>query len=177
MVSWPDGRRDEKKRNHYGDRVALLAQLRILYRDGRTDIFAIGPSELEGGDRPDRGSEIYPGETYNARQEKPDWSGPGYDDARGPASAFPITAKNLVASAGPPVRRIQEKQAVRVIMTPGGETVVDLGQNMVGWVRLKAHGPAATTITLRHAEVLDRDGNFYIDNLRAPPRNHIRSRA
>jgi alpha-L-rhamnosidase len=44
--------------------------------------------------------------------------------------------------------------------------VFDLGQNMVGWVRLRVRGPAGTTVTLRHAEVLDRDGNFYTDNLR-----------
>ena len=49
----------------------------------------------------------------------------------------------------------------------GGETVVDMGQNMVGWVRLTVEGPAGTTVTLRHAEVLDKDGNFYTDNLRA----------
>ncbi len=41
-----------------------------------------------------------------------------------------------------------------------------MGQNMVGWVRLKAQGPAGTTVTLRHAEVLDKQGNFYTENLR-----------
>ena len=38
---------------------------------------------------------------------------------------------------------------------------------MVGWVRLKVQGPAGTTVTLRHAEVLDKAGNFYTENLRA----------
>ena len=41
-----------------------------------------------------------------------------------------------------------------------------MGQNMVGWLRLTVQGPAGTTVTLRHAEVLDKDGNFYTDNLR-----------
>src|SRR5262249_4259399 len=45
-------------------------------------------------------------------------------------------------------------------------TVADLGQNMVGWVRLKVEGPAGTTVTIRHAEVLDKEGNFYTTNLR-----------
>ncbi|MEX0747217.1 MAG: family 78 glycoside hydrolase catalytic domain, partial [Rhodothermales bacterium] len=51
--------------------------------------------------------------------------------------------------------------------TPAGETVFDLGQNMVGWVRLKVRGPRGTSVKLRHAEVLDQDGNFYTDNLRS----------
>ena len=37
---------------------------------------------------------------------------------------------------------------------------------MVGWVRLTVQGPAGTTVTLRHAEVLDQQGNFYTTNLR-----------
>src|SRR5262249_51830246 len=73
----------------------------------------------------------------------------------------------LVAPAGPPVRRIQELKPIKILKTPNGETVADMGQNMVGWVRLTVQGPAGTTITLRHAEVLDKQGNFYVQNLRA----------
>jgi alpha-L-rhamnosidase len=53
-----------------------------------------------------------------------------------------------------------------VFRTPAGDIVADMGQNMVGWVRLAAQGPAGTTVTLRHAEVLDKQGNFYTENLR-----------
>ena len=56
---------------------------------------------------------------------------------------------------------------VQLLKTPAGESVLDFGQNMVGWVRLKVRGPAGTTVTLRHAEVLDKEGNFYTANLRA----------
>ena len=66
-----------------------------------------------------------------------------------------------------PVRRMLEIKPVRLINTPAGETVFDLGQNMVGWVRLNARGAAGTTIRLRHAEALDKAGNFYTANLRA----------
>jgi alpha-L-rhamnosidase len=41
-----------------------------------------------------------------------------------------------------------------------------MGQNMVGRVRMRVTAPAGTRIVLRHAEVLDRDGNIYFDNLR-----------
>src|SRR2546425_1291226 len=49
---------------------------------------------------------------------------------------------------------------------PSGETVFDLGQNFPGWARLAVRGSAGTTIPLRYAEVLDRDGNLYTGNLR-----------
>jgi alpha-L-rhamnosidase len=51
--------------------------------------------------------------------------------------------------------------------SPKGETILDFGQNMVGWVRMRVRGPEGTTITLRHAEVLDQQGNLYTENLRA----------
>ena len=74
---------------------------------------------------------------------------------------------HLIAPAGPPVRRIQELTPVAILKTPAGDTVVDMGQNMVGWVKLKTQGPAGTVVTLHHAEVLDKEGNFYTENLRA----------
>src|SRR5437868_8222123 len=73
---------------------------------------------------------------------------------------------SLVGPVGRAVRRMQELKPVRILHTHAGETVFDLGQNMVGWVRLKVSGPAGTTIRLRHAEVLDKAGNFYTENLR-----------
>jgi alpha-L-rhamnosidase len=113
-------------------------------------------------------SDIYDGESYDARLEKKGWSGPGFDDAGWSAIKVVEHPKNnLVAPAGPPVRCIQELNPVKILKTPSGDTVVDMGQNMVGWLRLKVSGPAGTTVTLRHAEVLDKAGNFYTENLRA----------
>ena len=113
-------------------------------------------------------SEIYHGETYDARLEKPGWAAAGFADGEWSKVKVADHRKDdLIAPAGPPVRRIEELKPVKVLRTPAGDTVVDLGQNMVGWVRLKAEGPAGTTITLRHAEVLDKAGNFYTANLRA----------
>ena len=45
--------------------------------------------------------------------------------------------------------------------------MIDFGQNLVGWVMVKVKGNAGDKITIHHAEVLDKDGNFYIENLRA----------
>jgi alpha-L-rhamnosidase len=154
------------RRNFYGDRLALLMQLRIDYADGRREV--VGTDQhWKSATGPILGSEIYHGETYDARREKTGWASPGYDDKDWLGVKVADYRKDLlIAPAGPPVRRIDELKPVRIFKTPAGDSVADLGQNMVGWVRLKCQGAAGTTITLRHAEVLDKDGNFYTANLR-----------
>ncbi len=153
-------------RNVYGERLALLLQLRITYTDGREQIVGSDTS-WKATTGPIRLADLYDGEHYDARLEKPGWSRAGYDDS-GWVGVRPFDHPKdiLIAPAGPPVRKIEEITPIAVLHTPAGETVVDLGQNMVGWVRLQVRGTAGTTVTLRHAEVLDRDGNFYTENLR-----------
>src|SRR5690606_151124 len=56
---------------------------------------------------------------------------------------------------------------IKIFTTPAGEQVIDFGQNLVGWVKLKVKGKPGDRIVLSHAEVLDKKGNFYIENLRA----------
>jgi alpha-L-rhamnosidase len=156
----------EGKRNNYGKRLGLLAQLVVRYADGHTQVVGTD-GQWKSSTGPILMSDIYDGETYDARLEKPGWSRAGYDDHSwsGVRKLDGVTAV-LVAPVGPPVRRMQELKPVRILRTPAGETVFDLGQNMVGWVRLKANGPAGMTVRLRHAEVLDKSGNFYTENLR-----------
>ena len=157
----------EGKRNNYGKKVALLAQLVIMYTDGSQE--GVGSdANWKASTGAVLLSDIYDGETYDARFEKPGWSDAGYDD-KGWKGVMVIEAPRakLVAAAGPPVKKIEEVKAVKVLHTPAGDTVVDMGQNMVGWVRFRVAAPGGTTITLRHAEVLDKEGNFYTENLRA----------
>jgi alpha-L-rhamnosidase len=156
-----------KQRNLYGERLALLCQLRIEHQDGRVETIGTDGT-WKSATGPIRMSDIYDGETYDARLERPGWSTPAYDDRDWtPVRVVEPAKRALVAAAGPPVRRIEEVRPVKVLRTPAGETVLDMGQNMVGWVRLKVRGPAGTSVTLRHAEVLDKAGNFYTENLRA----------
>jgi alpha-L-rhamnosidase len=156
----------EKRRNTYGKDVALLAQIVVRYADGREQV--IGTDERwKVATGPIVASDIYNGETYDARLERAGWSRAGYADADWkPARAVSYSLQNLVAPLGPPIRRIEEVKPIAVLTTPAGETVFDMGQNMVGWVRLRVRGPAGTTIRLQHAEVLDKQGNFYTANLR-----------
>ncbi len=156
----------EGKRNNYGTRLGLLTQLVVRYENGQTQV--VGTDEQwKSSTGPVLMSDIYDGETYDARLEKPGWNSAGYDDhAWSSVRKLNGVASALIAPVGPPVRRMQELKSVRIIRTPAGETVFDLGQNMVGWVRLKVRGPAGATVRLRHAEVLDKAGNFYTANLR-----------
>ena len=154
------------RRSFYGDRLALLMQLRIDYADGRHEIVGTDQN-WKSSTGPILMSEIYHGETYDARLEKTGWTSSDYDDKDWAGVKVAAYRKDLlIAPAGPPVRRIEELKPVRIIKTPAGETVADLGQNMVGWVRLKCQGNAGTTITLQHGETLDKNGNFYTANLR-----------
>jgi alpha-L-rhamnosidase len=156
----------ETRRNTYGKRLALLAELHVRYTDGREQVIATGDG-WRSSTGPILTSDIYNGETYDARLEKAGWSQPGFDAGAWKGVRIADHSNQvIIAPAGPPIRRIEEVKPVKVLHTPAGETVFDMGQNMVGWVRLRATGPAGTTIHLHHAEVLDKQGNFYTANLR-----------
>ena len=147
--------------------LELLAQLEIEFSDGTRQVVK-SDNTWKASTGGVIKSEIYDGEIYDARLEKKDWSVAGYDDKSWfKTTAVNRTKNNLVTPASEPVRRIEEIRPVKVIVTPQGNTVLDMGQNMVGWCRLKADCPAGTTIKLRHAEVLDKEGNFYTENLRS----------
>ncbi|HUC40480.1 MAG TPA: family 78 glycoside hydrolase catalytic domain [Gemmatimonadales bacterium] len=153
-------------RNVYGKRLALRLQLEIRYRDGRSERI-VSDSQWKANTGPILASDIYGGETYDARQERAGWTNVPYDE-RGWSRVALLDAPpaKLIAAESPPVRRVGEIRPVDIRRAPSGETVFDLGQNFSGWARLKVRGSAGTVITLRFAEVLDRAGNLYTANLR-----------
>ena len=154
--------------DYYGDTLALLAQLHVTYEDGRSAVLVRTDDGWRAATGAVRKSDIYMGETYDARQEKTGWAQSGYD--AGDWSGVRVADHDLdrlFARSAPPVRPIQEIKPKEVIVTPEGDTVLDMGQNMVGWMRMRVEGEAGTQVTLEHAEVLDEEGNFYTANLRA----------
>ncbi|MFC5530547.1 family 78 glycoside hydrolase catalytic domain [Cohnella yongneupensis] len=155
------------KPDFYGDRQALFAQLHVTYEDGSEEIVTTDERWTSAGSQILM-SEIYHGETYDARLEQAGWSEAGFDD-RGwqPVDVIDGAVDILVAQENEPVRRTEEIKPIALIRTPLGETVIDFGQNMVGWVRFTVEGEAGRQVELHHAEVLDRDGNFYTDNIRS----------
>lgn len=151
----------------YGDKNALFAELHVIYADGSEETIVSDESWVCAGS-PILMSELYHGETYDARLELPDWSLPGYDDSSwGSVELVDQSNSVLRMQENDPVRKMQEIAPIALIRTPAGETVLDFGQNMVGWVRFTVRGEAGSTVEVHHAEVLDRDGNFYTENMRA----------
>lgn len=156
----------QTQRNFYGDCLALLLQLQITYVDGQTAVIT-SDEQWKATVGPIQWTDLYWGEAYDAQLEKPGWDKAGYDDrAWGGVRSLAHTKSTVVAQVAPSVKRQEKIRPQRIFQSPKGETIVDFGQNMVGWVRLRVQGPAGTTITLRHAEVLDQAGNLYTENLR-----------
>jgi alpha-L-rhamnosidase len=153
---------------NYGKTLGILMQLKILFADGSEMLVITDGSWKASNDGAIRMNDIYNGETYDATRKLTGWDLSGYNDK---SWINVITANynnsNLVASEGSPVRKIQEIKPVKIFRTPGGKLVVDMGQNMVGWLRLKVSGAKGTVVKLRHAEVLDKFGEFYTTNLRS----------
>ncbi|SHJ22896.1 glycoside hydrolase family 78 protein [Pseudozobellia thermophila] len=152
---------------HYGKQLALLVQLQITYIDGTSET-VITNKDWKASYGPILESDMYNGEKYDARLEMTGWSKHGFDDSAWQQVEILNHSKDiLVAPQGPPVKAIEEIKPKELIITPKGETVLDLGQNIVGWARMKIQGPKGHKVTLKFAEVLDKDGNFYTKNLRA----------
>jgi alpha-L-rhamnosidase len=142
-------------RNIYGERLALLAQLEIRYADGSVGTM-VTDQNWRAGRGPILRSGIYPGETHDARLEARGWSVAGFDDSGwSKVECTPPPTGQLVAPSGPPVRRVEELRPEHVFSSPSGRTIVDFGQNLVGRVRITVSGSVGTTVTLRHAEVLE----------------------
>lgn len=160
-LGWKGGR------SYYGDQLALLVQLEINYTNGTRETITSDENwKVSYG--PILESDIYNGEKYDARLELDNWSTNDYDDSSwSEVSIFDHPKDILIAPQGVPVQAIEEITPVKMIQTPKGEMVLDMGQNMVGWVRMKVNGKKGDQVKLQFAEVLDKEGNFYTTNLRA----------
>lgn len=156
-----------RQHSYYGDKLALIAQLQVNYTDGTSE--TIGTDESwKATTGPIIFSDIYNGETFDARLEMPGWATSGFNDSHwGSVAKLDHPKDILIAPQGVPVKAVEEISPIEIITTPKGETVFDMGQNLVGWVRLKVKGNRGDAVTLKFAEVLDKEGNFYIENLRA----------
>ncbi|MDJ1136300.1 glycoside hydrolase family 78 protein [Streptomyces iconiensis] len=150
----------------YGEHPAMRAQLEVTYKDGSSErIGTDGSWRAETG--PLLTADLMMGEEYDARQEKAGWDSPGFDDGGWhPVTQLPGKAPEVVAMTDAPTRVMKELTPVGVREVRPGAFLFDLGQNMVGTVRLKVAGKAGTRVTLRHGEVLDKDGSLYTANLR-----------
>lgn len=160
-LAWQDNK------NIYGDKLGVLYQLEVEYTDGTREL-VVSDDQWKNSTGACTRNGIYYGEAYDARLEKEGWSEPGFDEGGWTSVKVADEAKNnLVAAYGPPVRKKETFKAKAIIRSSKGETIVDFGQNLVGWIKLSVSGKAGDRITIHHAEVLDKEGNFYTENLRS----------
>jgi len=147
------------QRCNYSDRPALFAELELSYAD-RTEVVATDDRwRVSTGGVRDNG--IYAGETFDARLEPDGWALTGFDDEQwSTASAYAWELGTLREPVAPPIRRQEELAPVEIRSTTDGRHIVDFGQVLSGWVRLSVTGPAGTTVTLRHAELLTPTGEL-----------------
>ncbi|HYG18220.1 MAG TPA: family 78 glycoside hydrolase catalytic domain, partial [Ohtaekwangia sp.] len=157
----------QTNKNIYGKNLALLLQLEITFVDGTKQTIISDDRWKATDDGPVRFSELYDGETYDARKEKQGWASPGFNASAWKAVGIKDHSMDvLLSTQNEPVRKQEIFKPKAIFKTPKGEHVIDFGQNLVGWVQVKVNGPAGTRVILKHAEVLDKYGNFYTENLR-----------
>lgn len=144
----------------------LLAQLELTYVDGTTEIL-VTDEAWRAGAAPILSAEIYNGEVYDARREQAGWASAGFDGS-GWSACRKVDTPELAfaAQVAPPIRETQRLAPVSMKTPARGVHVYDFGQNFSGHARLKVKGPAGTSVLLRFAEVLGRDGHIDTANLR-----------
>lgn len=160
--------------NNYGDRRALTLWLELWYEDGGRET-VVADESWKCSTGPVLSSEIYDGEVYDARQELCGWGREGYDDSgwESMEAILPPRLGALAAQPHEPIRPVEEIAPVGILHTPDGSTLLDMGQNMAGWMRIRVKGKAGDKVHLKFGEVLDRYGNLYFGNLRDAKQEEI----
>ena len=135
---------------------SLIAAIEIVYKDGKKDVIVTDES-WQVARSETLFSGIYDGEITDARIS------PEFTEQ---ASIFDYDKSVLIPVEGEKTRLIGIVEPRRIIKTPKGETLIDFGQELTGAVRFTLNAKGGECVQIQHAEVLDKDGNFYKDNYR-----------
>jgi alpha-L-rhamnosidase len=156
----------------WGKHPYLLLQIEIEYPDGRSERIVSDASWRGMTDGPIRFAGIYEGETYDARKEMPGWDKPGFvQELWRPvvnSSSDPdFKVGRLIWQRSEPIQEREPLVPGAVTEPKPGVYVFDMGQNMVGWCRVRVNLPRGSEISLLHNEMLNPEGTVYMDNLHA----------
>lgn len=150
----------------YGTQPLLIAQLEVVHPDGSRTVIATD-NTWQTSTAETIYSDQQMGETVDARLRKNGWDTPGFDTSDWQPATLAEPRTRLEAEIAP-------RMAVQIDLTPvavneptPGTFIFDLGQNIVGWVRLRVRGERGRKVVLRFAEVLNPDGTLYTANLRS----------
>ncbi len=145
------------QQNIYGKETALLFQLEIKYQDGSSEIIKSDGS-WKVSETTILASEIYNGEIQDSRKA---------ETAATMAVERDYPKDYLTSAINEPIRKHEILKPIKVLISPKGETILDFGQNLVGWVKAKVNGVSGDKITFSHVEMLDKKGIPYFENLRS----------
>jgi alpha-L-rhamnosidase len=139
----------------YGDRLAVIAQLELTFADGHRQLVSTDET-WRAGPSATLANDLYDGQTIDARLADGTWMRPGAAlPGWGGVETLEFDTSRLTPYVGPPVIRHETLRPVVIWSSPSGRTLVDFGQNLVGWLRFTAQGEAGAQITVQHSEVLE----------------------
>lgn len=154
------------KINNYGY-PKLRMNLIVEYTDGTQETISSDTDWKLTADGPIRSNNEYDGEDYDARKELTGWSEVGYDDREWQfADRAALPQGTLRAQMMPGMRVVETIKPVSIKKLNEDKYILDMGQNMVGWIRMKVNGNAGDSVKLRFAELLQDNGELYVANLR-----------
>ncbi|MBB3187003.1 alpha-L-rhamnosidase [Microbacter margulisiae] len=146
----------------------MLFQLQIEYTDGTSSTIVSDGTWKVTPDGPIRSDNEWDGEEYDATKELTGWDLPHYNTKKWlPAELVSAPTGIISAQMNPNMAIHESVKPVAIHALPNGAYVLDMGQNMAGWLALKAQGQKGDTITLRFAETLNPDGSINRANLRS----------
>jgi len=145
----------------------MLLQLEISYKDGTLQTITSDDSWKVTASGPIRTNNEFDGETYDARMEMPGWNKTGFDDTTWlTAERVSAPEGKLGAQLNPNIQIMETIKPVSITELSPGVFIMDMGQNMVGWLRMKVKGDKGQEVKLRFAETLKEDGSLFMANLR-----------
>ncbi|MDR1222411.1 MAG: glycoside hydrolase family 78 protein, partial [Tannerella sp.] len=146
----------------------MIVQLEIRYSDGSRQTVVSDGSWKATADGPILANSVFDGEEYDARKEFPGWNSAGFDDSGWlQAELVDAPGGTLEAQANRNIKVMETVRPASISEIRPGIFVMDMGQNMVGWLRMKVKGKAGDEVKLRFAELLNDDGTLYVANLRS----------
>lgn len=167
----------------YGDTPLALVQIEIEYSDGSCDV-VLSDSSWKWSRGAIVASDIFDGEDCDARLEQKGWNGTcrtpsiwnlwgllqsseNFDDSNWRSVKIGKVGKILVEPRrSQPVVIKDTLSPVSVRKIKPGVFVFDMGQNMIGWAKIKVPSASGRKITIRFSEVLNKDGTLYTENYR-----------
>ncbi|WP_233265609.1 alpha-L-rhamnosidase [Leifsonia sp. AG29] len=139
----------------YGPDLGAFAQLEIEFEDGTTQVVATD-EEWTSGPSAVLQNDLYDGQTIDARRRDESWKRPGFaGEGWTGVRVLDFDTAKLQPYIGPGVKRWASLPVQEITTSPSGKTLVDFGQNLVGWIKVRVQGPAGTEVVIRHAEVLE----------------------